>query len=196
MTVFFRKSILLSLIFLLLPLVNATKPSEDFHRSFLQPYYHGQQLNYCTLDGKCGLSVANRYCRIMGYKRADQHIIANNVGLSNYLDAHARCVGWKCNGFKLIRCVNLIKHKPPSIYYYRLKHFAYPRFNHYRVDWCYDGAHHCGKRAAHSFCRRLGYSTAKKFTIEKHVPATQAIGNQKLCFGPQCNAFSKIDCYR
>lgn len=196
MSIFYRKGIFLALALMWLPLANAAKPSEVFHRSFWQPYYHGERLNYCTFDGKCGMPVATSYCQMMGYARADQQIIANNVGLSNYLGVHARCIGWRCNGFKTIRCRSDITHKPPKVYHYRFKRFVYPRFNQYRVDWCYDGARNCGKRAAYSFCRRLGYASARNFTIQKHVSATQAIGNQKLCFGPECNGFSKIDCYR
>lgn len=175
----------------------ASKHQEVFHRSYWQPNYHGQRLSYCMLDGKeCGLPVATRYCQIMGYMRADHQIIANNVGKTNYLSTKARCIGWRCNGFKTIRCAGKISPIPPKSYHYRLKRFVFPRYNHYRIDWCYDGTQHCGKRVAHSFCRRMGYMKAQNFTIQKHVGATQAIGNQKLCFGQECNAFAEITCYR
>lgn len=177
--------------------VGVAKQNETFHRNFWQPSYHGERLNYCLLDGKaCGLAVATRYCQIMGYAKADQQIIANNVGLTNYLDFSGKCTGWRCNGFKTIRCSAKISHVPPREYHYRLRRFAYPRYNHYRVAWCYDGVRHCGKRVANSFCRRMGYMSARRFNIEKQVAATQAIGNQKLCFSKECNAFSEISCYR
>lgn len=171
--------------------------SEIFHRSFWQPYYHGQRLHYCTLDGKeCGMPVATKYCQMMGYARADQQVIANNVGRSNYIATLAKCTGWRCNGFKTIRCTSTITHKPPKSYHYQLRRFVFPRYNHYRVDWCYDGQHQCGRRVAYSFCRRMGYMQARNFTVQKNVAATQAIGNQKICFGKQCNAFGEINCYR
>lgn len=190
-----RFFLILNLIFFTATLFAA--PSEVFHRSFWQPIFHGERLNYCTMDGKCGLAVATRYCQMMGYQRADQQIIANNVGLSNYLGfPPVRCVGWRCNGFKTIRCLSVISSKPAKSYHYRMKRFVYPRYNNYRVDWCYDGVHGCGRKAAYSFCRRLGYMTVRTFKQEQHIAATQAIGNQKLCFGIQCNAFSEINCYR
>lgn len=190
------KKIIIILILTAWSFTHASTPSQVFHRSFWHPQYHGERLNYCTLDGQCGLKVATSYCQMMGYEKADQALIANNVGLTNYLHVKARCVGWRCNGFKTIRCMNVITHKPPKPYHYRLRRFVYPRFNNYRIDWCYDGKKGCGQRAAFSFCRRLGYMSVKRYTIEKNVPATQAIGNQKLCFGSQCNAFTKIDCFR
>jgi hypothetical protein len=199
-----RKGIFFALGLLLLQNAIAEKPREVFHRSFWQPYYHGERLAYCALDRKCGLPVATRYCQMMGYARADQQIIANNVGLTNYLATnvpckgplHPQCKGWRCNGFKTIRCAGTIKHKPPKPYHYQLRRYVYPRYNHYRVDWCYDGKTRCGQRVAYSFCRRMGYMQARSYIIQKHVKATQAIGNQKLCFGNECNGFAEINCSR
>lgn len=173
------------------------KPNETYHRSFWQPEYHGQLLNYCTIKGsQCGMPVATQFCKMMGYKKASQATIANNVGLTHFIDASARCVGFQCNGFKTIECTGIISDNPPKPWHYRFKRFVFPRYNHYRVDWCYDGKNGCGQRAAFSFCRRMGYMDVKQYTIQKQVVATQAIGNQKLCFGANCNAFAKINCYR
>ena len=133
---------------------------------------------------------------MMGYTRADQHAIDHNVGLTHFLSSSGRCMGWSCNGFKIIRCVANLNHNPPKAYHYRYKKFVYPRFEHYRVAWCYDGRRGCGRRAAFSFCRRMGYLQASGYRIERAVAATKAIANQKLCFGKACNAFSVIMCYR
>lgn len=197
MSINWRKGVLLALLGFFVSGLFAAKPSETFHRSFWQPYYHGQRLAYCSLDEKeCGLAVANHYCQIMGYTRADKQIIANNIGLANYISSTARCTGWRCNGFKTIRCRSKISQKPPKAYHYRLIRFVFPRFNNYRVDWCYDGKSGCGKQAAYSFCRRMGYNNTRHYSIQNHISATQAIGNQKLCFGDACRAFSEIDCFR
>ncbi|KTC81342.1 hypothetical protein [Legionella brunensis] len=193
---FFSRMGLVTIACLLLSNLSMGARSNDFYRNFWMPKYHGERLNYCMLDGKCGSVVANRYCRLMGYERADQQIIDNNVGLTNYLFCNLRCKGWHCNGFKTIRCVSNMSHNPPKAYHYRLRRFVYPRFNNYRVDWCYDGHRGCGRKAAFSFCRRMGYLDVRRFSIQKHIAATKAIGNQKLCFGVLCNAFESIDCNR
>ena len=171
---------------------------EIIHRSFWQPTYHGLPLNYCLPDGRsCGLTVANRYCRILGYERASQQLIAYNVGMSIYLsNCKQKCTTWRCNGFKMINCAKRLSHHPAKPYHYRLRHFYYPRFKHYRIAWCYDGKTGCGRRAAFSFCRRIGYSNVHRYTIEKDIAATQAIGNKKLCFGKGCDAFREISCSR
>lgn len=197
MTIVWRKSLLIAFLAFFVPGLHAAKASDAYHRSFWQPWYHGQRLAYCSVDGKeCGMAVANRYCKMMGYARADKQIIANNIGLTNYIDSPAHCRGWRCNGFKLIDCRANISHKPPKAWHYRLRRFVFPRYNNYRVDWCYDGKTQCGRKAAFSFCRRLGYMSVRHYRIQEHVAATQAIGNQKLCFGSSCNAFREIDCFR
>ena len=177
--------------------VSAANHKQEFYRNFLEPIYHVQRLNYCTLDGKaCGIPVATQYCKMMGYERADQAIIANNIGLTNYLLIRAQCKGWTCNGFKSITCVGRFSHDPTKNHYYRSQRFFYHRHDHYRVDWCYENGKGCGQRAAYSFCRRMGYMREQQYKQQKKVPATKALGNQKLCFGGACSGFSSITCYR
>ncbi len=195
--IFFRRLIIACGLTLFVIPLSISANSEKFYRSFWLPNYHGERLSYCALDGKeCGLAIATRYCKMMGYARADQQIIDHNIGLSRYLSTKARCQGWRCNGFKTIRCVASIPHNPPKPYYYRFRHFVYPRFNNYRVAWCYDGQQGCGRQAAYSFCRRMGYLTTRRYSLQKQIAATKAIGNQKLCFGKECSGFEFIDCYR
>jgi hypothetical protein len=167
------------------------------YRGFWHPNYHGQRLNYCSLDGKeCGMAIANKYCKKMGYDYANQQIQAPNVGLTHFLNNPAICQGWQCNGFMTINCAMYLSHTPPKSYHYREKLFVYPRFNHYRVDWCYKRLQGCGARAANAFCMRKGYMQAKRFRKEVEIKATSTIGNQALCFGKNCTAFKYIICYR
>lgn len=173
------------------------KPTNTAFRTFWHPTYLGQRLNYCSFDGsECGSKLANRYCRMLGYDRASQSLIAYHVGLTNFLDTRARCVGWRCNGFMNINCAKNLAHKPPRSYHYRKKQFFHPRYNLYRLDYCYKRERGCGKRAANSFCSRMGYMQASRFEIEKSVSATKTIGSQELCFGKQCHGFELIICYR
>lgn len=177
--------------------IQAKKAPQNFYRDFWYPTYLMHRLDYCSVDGKeCGHAIATRYCIMMGYKEASGEHIDHNVGITNYLSARFQCKGWGCNGFKWITCGGKFSHMPKRSYFYRSKRYVFPRFDHYRVDWCYENAKGCGKRAAFSFCRRMGYAKAQSYTIQSHVAATQALGNQKLCFGPTCQGFSEITCYR
>ena len=156
-----------------------------------------QRLNYCSLDGKeCGLAIANKYCQTLGYEKADEAIIDYNVGLTHYFMSSAKCKGWGCNGFTLITCVGKFSDHLAKNYYYRSQRFVFPRFDHYRIDWCYKNGEECGQRAAYSFCRRMGYMNAQYYKKQEHVAATKALGNKKLCFGENCSGFSSITCYR
>lgn len=175
----------------------AAETQNKYYRNFWQPEYRGQKLAYCERDHTdCGLCVATRYCRLMGYARADRQTKAHNVGLTNFFSYRATCQGWTCDGFKVIRCAGKISHKPAKPWHYRLRRFVVPRYNHYRIDWCYDGKKGCGHRVAKSFCRRMGFMDTRGYKIQKDIIATQAIGNQKLCFGHLCRAFAEINCYR
>jgi hypothetical protein len=149
------------------------------------------------VDGKeCGLAMATRYCKIMGYAKASGERIDYNVGVTNYLSTRFQCKGWGCNGFKWITCRGVFSHTPKRSYFYRSKRYVFPQFDHYRVNWCYENEKGCGKQAASSFCRRMGYTRVLSYQKQTNVPATQALGNQKLCFGPTCQGFSEIICYR
>ena len=171
--------------------------SQDYYRSFWNPAYHGQRLDYCTIGERvCGLPVANRYCQLIGYETADQQVIDYTTRSTRYIDSCKRCKGWHCKGFLLVRCRGELTHKPVSAYYYREQAFVFPRFNHSRVDWCYEDGKGCGQRAAYSFCRRMGYMRAQKYKMDAHVSQTRALGNHKWCLGDACNAFSSITCYR
>ena len=170
---------------------------QNYYRTFWSPEFHGHRLDYCMAQGKqCGLPVANRYCQLMGYERSNQHVMDYNVGMTQDFVNRKPCKGWQCNGFMKIRCVNKLTHHPVSAYYYRAQEFVFPRFNHDRVDWCYEHGKGCGLRAAQSFCRRMGYARAKHYEMQDHVSQTRAIGNHEVCVGEDCNAFSRIVCYR
>ncbi len=170
---------------------------QDYYHTFWNPGFHGQRLDYCMgADKACGLPVAKQYCQRMGYDDATQHMIDYNVGKTQAFLNRKPCKGWQCNGFTLIKCKAKFTHQPISSYYYRQQEFVFPRFNHERVDWCYEDEKGCGKKAATSFCRRMGYLRAKHYKIQPHVSQTRAIGNHKVCVGNHCNAFSRIVCYR
>ena len=177
--------------------VNAGNRENEYYRSFWSPTYLGQRLDYCTDDQKeCGLPLATRYCQMMGYKRADYQVVDLNIGLTHYLLSYKSCKGWHCNGFMMIRCMSEMTHELEPSYSYRAKEFVFPRFNQHRVAWCYDDGKGCGKRAASSFCRRMGYMRAQHYKIDHHVSQTRALGNHRLCLGRDCDAFSSITCYR
>ncbi|MFI4918152.1 MAG: hypothetical protein ACHP65_01190 [Legionellales bacterium] len=176
---------------------NTEQLNNQAFRNIWHPTFHGERLDYCTVGGtECGEKVANRYCQLMGYDYSSQNVIAYNVGLTHYFATKERCIGWRCNGFMTIGCATSLSHQPPKPYHYREQQFVSPRFNNYRVDWCYDHNKGCGSRSANSFCSHMGFMQAKDFVKEKQVGATQTIGSQELCFGEQCSAFAMITCYR
>ncbi len=166
-------------------------------RNFWHPEYLGERLAYCALGDKdCGKKVADSYCKMMGYDNAKQYIIAHNVGLTHYISSRAVCKGWTCDGFKTIACSQNLSRQHPAGYHYRKRHFVYPRYNDYRVDWCYDKKSGCGYKAAHAFCRRLGYIKPIRYQRQSAIHATKTMGSQELCFGSDCDGFKYIDCSR
>ncbi|MCH9756436.1 MAG: hypothetical protein K0U37_04495 [Gammaproteobacteria bacterium] len=167
------------------------------YRDFFYPQYHGMRLSYCSNDHKvCGSQLASKFCETMGYNRASKVMIDHNVGLTRYLATDLQCQGWKCDGFKLIVCEESLKKEPVPIYYYRLQDFMFPRFENYRVAWCYKDKRGCGKRAADAFCRHQGYRRSKGYERSTEVAATRTVGSGALCFGQACTGFNRITCYR
>lgn len=167
------------------------------YRDFWHPLYHGERLNYCSLDGKsCGLTLATQYCKGMGYTHATQAIKAPNLGLTHFFPVSARCRGWNCHGFTTINCAMPNSHPPAKAYHYREKQFTVPRFNHYRLDYCYEPNKGCGKRAADAFCIKMGYAKALRFERETKILATKNLSQGNLCFGQSCDGFKNIICYR
>src|SRR3990167_9353712 len=135
-----------------------TDSRQNYYRAFWYPQFHSESLDYCHCDRQtCGQSVANQYCHLMGYDRAISFKIAHNVGLTRYLQSSQHCKGWNCDGFKQIRCVAQHRHQPTKPYYFRKRVYVYPRYQHYRIAWCYQDHQGCGESAARSFCRRMGY---------------------------------------
>ena len=192
--------VLIFTLFLLCTCIGQSQAKEGMqtiYRNVWYPSYRHQPLHYCSSNGKtCGMPIAEHYCKILGYQGADQEIIDHHAGLTNVIASNVQCKGWECDGFKKIRCYTNLAHTPTPLYYDRCRQFALPRYAHYRVDWCYQNGQGCGERAAHSFCRRMGYLRTKGFEKETHVAATKALGNQKLCFGKSCEGFRYINCYR
>lgn len=176
----------------------ASPQSPVYHRDFWRPTYHINRLDYCFFGGKqCGKQVADQYCKLMGYESSDRQVIEYNVGCTNYIHTKFVCKqGWRCNGFKRIRCRNKLVHQPPAPYYYHLNKFVLPRYNQFRVAWCLKRNKLCGKPAAYSFCRRMGFMKTVGFKKETGVLATRTLEAEELCFGPSCNGFSEITCYR
>ena len=182
----------------------AQQESLTYYRDFWSPRYHGELLNYCLVtQNTCGIEVADKYCVIMGYQKAAKSLIANNVGLTKYLDgcnfcgrSKRICKGWNCNGFKLIRCANNVEHFPVQDYAYRERTYVLPRVEKYRIDWCYENGKGCGKKVANSFCRRMGFARAINYKQDIAVYASREIGDGRLCFGDSCKGFSSVTCYR
>ena len=174
------------------------RPNAMSYRDFFYPTYHGLRLSYCSPDHKvCGKQLASEYCQLLGYEGASKVMIENNVGLTRYPSTNLQCQGWKCDGFKLITCETHLKKTPTPVYYYRMRDFVLPRFENYRVAWCYRANNGCGQRAANAFCRQQGYQFAYHYEPSLiKVAATRTIGSGALCFGDACKAFERITCYR
>lgn len=77
------------------------------------------------------------------------------------------------------------------------KTFANPKYNGYRLDWCYTEATGCGAPAAKAFCVGKGYPLVKSYGQAADIGTftkTRIIGNNHLCSGNFCDGFSFITC--
>jgi hypothetical protein len=75
------------------------------------------------------------------------------------------------------------------------KTFRNPRYQGFRLDWCWTWAKHCGHKTANEFCRRQGYRRAvnwKAPVIE--ISPTKMMGSGQLCTIGRCGSFEWITC--
>ena len=172
----------------------AHKADDIYYRTFWNPVVQGKRLDYCASSAKvCGLPIAASFCKIMGYDAVSQAEIDYNVGFTKHFDNAALCKGWNCHGWKLIRCKSHFKKKTDNTL---TKVFYYPRMHWARVDYCYMKGSGCGQRAAYAFCRSMSYEHVLSFKKQSHVLSTCTLGEQRRCFGNECDSFYQITCTR
>ena len=165
-----------------------------YSRAFWTPIVHGQRLDYCNSSSHvCGMPIANRFCKIMGYESAFNSSIDYNVGYTRHIDNAAICTGWRCHGWKVIRCKSRFQKKITPT---RAHIFNFPRMYWARVDYCYTKNHGCGQMAAYAFCRSMSYDHVLSFKKQANALSTCTLGEQRRCFGFKCNGFAQITCTR
>lgn len=76
--------------------------------------------------------------------------------------------------------------------------FEKPRYLDDRLDWCLNWGYNCGKPAALAFCHRRRFEEATAFEAEVvgRSAQTRVMGNDQVCNGDSCTAFSYITCTR
>jgi hypothetical protein len=171
--------------------------NDYYYRAYWFPMHSGERLAYCSKNGAiCGHDIADQYCQEMGYQGVEHFRIQHNIGKTHYWHKEGECTGWRCHGFKVIACQGQFSRNPRHADDDLMQVFPNPRIENQRVDWCFNQGKFCGRRAAYSFCRRMGYRQAKSYQQEQPVVATRTLGDQILCYGNQCRGFAKITCER
>lgn len=139
---------------------------------------------FCQNNG-CGYPAAHRYCRRRGHPGARQFrpFRVNN------------CVGRRCIAFRWIRCIGNRYGGFNRPYRGFRRTFYAPRFNGAVVDHCLWWATRCGSPAAHSFCRRVGFTRAISYS--RFRPGrTWVLNSRRFCNGGGCVGFRQVTCIR
>lgn len=174
-----------------------TPPQSTVYRTFWHPMLKAERLDYCHENRtQCGVSVANCYCKSMGYNEASSFRKAPNLGLTRLISGENECRGWKCSGFEFIKCKGKRTYSSRPQSDYKQEIFVRPRWRNYPLAWCYANHGLCGKRAAYAFCRWQGYGKVIKYSTAKCVHASKEIGTSALCFNNECKSYEYIVCGR
>ncbi len=76
--------------------------------------------------------------------------------------------------------------------------FSEPKWNGYRLDWCYTAGAQCGVRAATEWCKRQGFAGATDFQDDPDVGKknirTIVLSNGGICTSTVCDSFKSITC--
>lgn len=161
------------------------------------PSHCARRLDWCLVNGRfCGRYAAHDYCRMEGYKYASSYYISHGVGATRTIGDNKYCSG-HCDGFFRITCRNKTvrlfdnANGPVKLYY--------PKVGAKSLDWCLVFEHHCGQRAADSYCRMQGFKKAKDFR-KRHITnaseKTACIGDYRICDPTNhgCDSFHWIEC--
>jgi hypothetical protein len=73
-----------------------------------------------------------------------------------------------------------------------------PRWNDYRLDWCFKWGTECGKPAADNFCMRRRWTGARDFEADPNIGASEATmvsSSNQVCDQSTCTGFKYITCY-
>ncbi len=169
-----------------------------YFRTFWAPTFQGEPLNFCTDRYRaCGKKPAELFCQKMGYDHVARYLKASDVGFARDIQSNLICHHALCDSYKMIKCMaGKIENNNYYTYYAKKRKFYKPRYHGYRVAWCYSQGRGCGRKAAYSFCRRLGYMGASRYQRDLAIGISQAIGTEERCFGGHCKGFKYIICRR
>jgi hypothetical protein len=75
-----------------------------------------------------------------------------------------------------------------------VKNYFTPQQNGARLSACLADNTTCGKAVADAFCKAEGFAESILFAREP-VSEAKLLGDEALCSGAQCEAFTRIKCF-
>jgi hypothetical protein len=75
-----------------------------------------------------------------------------------------------------------------------VRNYFTPQQDGMRLSSCLAGNMTCGKAVADAFCKAEGYSESILFAREP-VSEARLLGDEALCSGGNCEAFTRIKCF-
>ena len=180
----------LLIVLLVIGCVTAVTTATAATRTFNNPTYKGNALDWCLNWGEgCGKQAANAYCKSRGFERATQFSQAPNIGArrpTRLIGTGAVCDQDFCDGFRRITCFKRTTQT-----------FTRPKWQGDRLDWCLNWGRNCGKPAADAYCRERGFDTAVDFQKDSNIgdsEPTRLITTGAVCDGGHCDGFRYIKC--
>lgn len=159
-------------------------------RTFDNPQYNGDRLDWCLNWGKgCGREAANAYCKSKGFEKATSFSQASNIGArrsTRLIGTGAVCDQDFCDGFRRITCF-----KETTVTYRR------PKWDGNRLDWCLNWGRGCGKPVANAYCRKRGHEGTIGFEKASNIGnrhPTRLIATGAVCDSDHCDGFRYISC--
>jgi len=171
---------------------NNNDQARDF---FSVPEHRGRRISRCMTSGKkCGQPVADEFCRLNGYRSADQFQRWYDAGPTIRLGNQASCDKRSCDALKNIQC----SYAPPSSGSdnQREREFLNPAYQGYPISHCLEKGYGCDKVAADEFCRINSYRESTNWQLRENIGPTIRLGSKQLCDKRSCNGFWNIICRR
>jgi hypothetical protein len=75
-----------------------------------------------------------------------------------------------------------------------LRMFWHPMMKGERLEYCNEDLTQCGKEIATCYCKKMGYTEAKRFQKAPNLGLTRFITGKNECQGFKCSGFDYIEC--
>jgi hypothetical protein len=151
------------------------------------------RVDWCLNWGNnCGKPAAEAFCQARGFRQALSFQSQRMGGPTWVAGDRKICLHPVCTALVNVTCEG----EADARSFAMVQDFPDPTINHVPIATCLAHAHECGKPAADSFCRAVGFLRATHFQESAPSGPIVHFGDATNCSGEHCRALKNVICSR